>query len=95
MRRVQEWSIRCVFYLHLGDILTQLQTLVSSILLRPHATDTDATMLPSTSHIRVQVEDTRMDLLKWLKKKWVGVQQEGGFNDLEGWAVKEISGGQL
>lgn len=52
-------------------------------------------MLPSTSHIRVQVEDTRIELLKWLKKKWVGVQQEGGFNDLEGWAVKEISGGKL
>lgn len=52
-------------------------------------------MLPPTSHIRVQVEDTRTDLLKWLKKKWVGVQQEGGFNDLEGWAVKEISGGKL
>ena len=85
----------CFLSFHPSEILTQLQTLVSSILLRPHATDTDATMLPSTSHIRVQVEDTRMDLLKWLKKKWVGVQQEGGFNDLEGWAVKEISGGQL
>ena len=50
-------------------------------------------MLSSTSAIRVQVEETRMDILRWLRKKWVGVRQEGGFNTLDGWAVKEISGG--
>lgn len=70
-----------------------MQVLVSSILLRPHATDVDATMLTPTSHIRVQVEETRMDILRWLRRRWMGVRQEGGFNDLEGWAVKEISGG--
>jgi hypothetical protein len=35
-----------------------------------------------------------MDILRWLRKRWVGVRQEGGFNALEGWAVKEISGGK-
>ncbi|TFK46743.1 hypothetical protein OE88DRAFT_1720946 [Heliocybe sulcata] len=69
------------------------QTLVSSILLRPHATETDQTMLSSTSHVRVQVEDTRVDVLRWLRKKWMGVRQTGGFDKLEGWALKEISGG--
>jgi hypothetical protein len=36
-----------------------------------------------------------MDLLRWLRKRWMGVRQEGGFNALEGWAIKEISGGRL
>ncbi|KAF9038308.1 hypothetical protein BDZ89DRAFT_1090557 [Hymenopellis radicata] len=67
------------------------QTLVSSILLRPHATDSNQPMLSPTSHVRVQVEQTRMDVLQWLKKRWLGVRQEGGFDDVEGWAVKEIS----
>ncbi|EPQ52000.1 hypothetical protein GLOTRDRAFT_140479 [Gloeophyllum trabeum ATCC 11539] len=67
------------------------QTLVSSILLRPHATETDQTMLSSTSHVRVQVEETRVEVLKWLRKRWLGVRQEGGFDNLEGWALKEIS----
>jgi len=66
------------------------QVIVSSIL-RPHTTDTDATMLSSTSTI-VQVEEARVDIPRWLHKGWVGVRQEGRFNTLEGWAVKEISG---
>jgi hypothetical protein len=71
-----------------------LQIIVSSILLRPHATETDATMLSSTSTFRVLVEELKMDILRWLRKRWVGVRQEGGFNTLKGWAVKEISGGK-
>ncbi|KAF8908755.1 hypothetical protein CPB85DRAFT_1308603 [Mucidula mucida] len=67
------------------------QTLVSSILLRQHASDSNQPMLSPTSHVRVQVEETRMDVLQWLKKRWLGVRQEGGFDDVEGWAVKEIS----
>lgn len=50
-------------------------------------------MLPSTSHIRVQVEQTRMDVIRWLRKRWTGVKQEGGFDALDGWALKEISHG--
>lgn len=50
-------------------------------------------MLPSTSHIRVQVEQTRMDIIRWLRKRWIGVKQEGGFDSLDGWALKEISHG--
>ncbi|KAF9456177.1 hypothetical protein BDZ94DRAFT_1327146 [Collybia nuda] len=67
------------------------QTLVSSILLRPHPTETNSPMLSSTSHIRVQVEEARMDVVRWIGKRWVNIRQEGGFDDLEGWAVKEIS----
>ncbi|KAK0454113.1 uncharacterized protein EV420DRAFT_1765921 [Desarmillaria tabescens] len=67
------------------------QTLVSNILLRPHPTESDQAMLPSTSHVRVQVEQTRLDVLSWLRKRWLGVRNEGGFEELEGWAIKEIS----
>ncbi|KAG5636467.1 hypothetical protein H0H81_007947 [Sphagnurus paluster] len=67
------------------------QTLVSSILLRPHPTETNAPMLSSTSHIRVQVEQARTDLLRWIGSRWLAIRQVGGFDDLEGWALKEIS----
>ncbi|KAF9218824.1 hypothetical protein BS17DRAFT_719536 [Gyrodon lividus] len=70
---------------------TVYQTLVSNILLRPHATQTDATMLSQNSHIRAQVEETRLDVLRWIRKRWMGIRQEGGFDSLEGWSVKEIS----
>jgi hypothetical protein len=48
-------------------------------------------MLSSTSHIQVQVEQVHMDVLRWIGKHWIGIRHEGGFNDLEGWSIKEIS----
>ncbi|THH16716.1 hypothetical protein EW146_g3967 [Bondarzewia mesenterica] len=70
---------------------TLYQALVSSILLRAHATEPQETVLSSTSHIRVQVDQTRADLLRWLRRRWLGVRQEGGFDTLQPWALKEIS----
>ncbi|KAF9512903.1 hypothetical protein BS47DRAFT_1393787 [Hydnum rufescens UP504] len=70
------------------------QTLVSSVLLRPHPTSASvhaATLLSSTSPIRSQVERARLDILRWLRKRWVGVRLANGFNSLDGWALKEIS----
>ncbi|KAI0697014.1 hypothetical protein BC835DRAFT_801481 [Cytidiella melzeri] len=67
------------------------QTLVSSILLRPHLTEPSQTMLSSTSHVRVQVEQARTDVVRWLKRRWMGVKQECGFDNLDPWALKEIS----
>ncbi|KAF8954514.1 hypothetical protein BDZ97DRAFT_1928178 [Flammula alnicola] len=67
------------------------QTLVSSILLRPHPTEVNAPLLPATSHVRVQVEQARLELLKWIGKRWLAIRQERGFDPLEGWALKEIS----
>ena len=52
---------------------------MSSILLRPHPTDVTAPLLPATSHIRVQVEQTRFELLKWIGKLWLGIRQEREF----------------
>ncbi|KAI9451958.1 hypothetical protein F5148DRAFT_528064 [Russula earlei] len=67
------------------------QALVSSILLRPHPSDPNATMLSPTSLIRQRVEDTRVELLRWMKKRWVSIRMEGGFENLDPWALKEIS----
>lgn len=68
---------------------------MSSILLRPHATETDATMLSQTSSVRAQVEEARVDLVRWIRKRWMGIRQEGGFDALEGWSIKEISQGGM
>lgn len=52
-------------------------------------------MLSQTSQLRAQVEEARVDLLKWIRKRWMGVRQEGGFDALEGWSIKEISQGAV
>ncbi|KAI5996377.1 hypothetical protein EDD15DRAFT_2252195 [Pisolithus albus] len=70
---------------------TVYQTIVSSILLRPHPTSPTATLLPSTSPVRTIVEDARVDLLKYIRKRWANIRNEGGFDALEGWSLKEIS----
>ncbi|KAL1734269.1 hypothetical protein EV714DRAFT_245112 [Schizophyllum commune] len=67
------------------------QVLVSNILLLPHHTEPNAAMLSHTSAIRQRVEHTRLDVLRFIRKRWLGIRQEGGFDDLEGWALKEIS----
>ena len=47
----------------------QVKTLVSSILLRPHPEERSETMLSATSHIKVQVEQARMDIIRWLRRR--------------------------
>ena len=61
---------------------------MSSILLRPHPTDVNTPLLPATSPVRSQVEQTRLELLKWIGKRWLGIRQECSFDALE---VKEIN----
>jgi hypothetical protein len=51
-------------------------------------------MLPGNSPIRGLVEATRMDVVRWLRKRWLGTRQENGFEPLEDWALKEISHGK-
>ena len=52
-------------------------------------------MLSSTSQIRIQVDEARVDILRYLRRRWVNVRQESGFDQLEGWALKEISHGKF
>jgi hypothetical protein len=68
--------------------------MVSAVLLRSHPSERDQTMLSATSHIRALVEATRMDVVRFLRKRWLGVRQENGFEPLEDWALKEISHGE-
>jgi hypothetical protein len=36
-----------------------------------------------------------MELLRWMKKRWVSIRMEGGFDNLDSWALKEISHGKV
>ena len=78
---------------YLSSLSLMLQTLVDCILTRTHAADPSGVMLSATLHIRVQVEQTRVDLVQWIRRRWVGVRQEGGFDDVPKWALSEIAGG--
>ena len=51
-------------------------------------------MLSATSHIRIKTEQTRVELLKWLRQRWNLVRWAGGFEKLEGWSLKELSHGE-
>ncbi|CAK5278047.1 unnamed protein product [Mycena citricolor] len=52
-------------------------------------------LLAQTSHVRVQVEQARMDVLAWLKRGGHGradrVAREGGLDGVQGWAISEIA----
>ena len=69
------------------------QALVSAVLLRPHPQESDKSVLSSTSQIRVQVEHTRLDILRMSRRHWVSSRQEGGFDNMETWVTAEISDG--
>ena len=71
------------------------QTVVDSVLLRPHPADPEAALLSSTSHIRVQVEQARMDIVRYIRRRWLTIKQDDGFAGLEGWAAKEIAQGMF
>ncbi|KAG8977265.1 hypothetical protein FRB90_008867, partial [Tulasnella sp. 427] len=68
------------------------QTVVSAILLRADP-NTGHTILPMTSVVRASVERARMEILRWIGKnhRWQFVHAAGGFEEIDGWAVKEIS----
>ena len=69
------------------------QALVSAVLLRPHPQESDKSLLSSTSQIRVQVGQTRLDILRMIRRRWVQIRQEGGFDNMKTWMTAEISDG--
>ena len=69
------------------------QALVSAVLLRPHPQESDKSLLSITSQIRVQVEQTRLDILRMIRRRWVSIRQKGGFDNMETWVTAEISDG--
>jgi hypothetical protein len=78
------------------DMLIQCQTektaalnyevLVGKVLLREEGITMDA---------RARVEDARQALLKYIKKRWLGIRAIDGFERLENWALKELSDGEF
>ncbi|KAF8830214.1 hypothetical protein HHX47_DHR2000647 [Lentinula edodes] len=61
----------------------------------------NALLLPPTSHVRIQVEEARIEVLRWIRDKgrWREVREAGGFvgidgkqgASMEGWALQEIA----
>lgn len=65
---------------------------MNSLLLRVDPT-TNQPLLPSGGAIRTLVENTRVEIIKHLRKRWMQVREKTGFVGLETWALKEISDG--
>ncbi|KAJ7712876.1 hypothetical protein B0H16DRAFT_1436399 [Mycena metata] len=95
-----EWAMRSIVRgVNEGNAGRVYQALVN-VLLLPHPDPTEEGTFPAqpllsqTSHVRVQVEQARMDTLTWLKRGGRGradrVAREGGFDGVEGWAVREV-----
>ncbi|KAJ7086874.1 hypothetical protein B0H15DRAFT_844186 [Mycena belliarum] len=95
-----EWAMRGVVRgTNEGNAGRVYQALVN-VLLLPHPDPEEEGTFPAqpllsqTSHVRVQVEQARMDVLQWLKRGGRGradrVAREGGLDGVEVWAVREI-----
>ncbi|KAJ6477224.1 hypothetical protein DFH09DRAFT_1467881 [Mycena vulgaris] len=95
-----EWAMRSVVRgAGEGNAGRVYQALVN-VLLLPHPEPDEPGSFPAqpllsqTSHVRVQVEQARMDLLAWLKRGGRGradrVAREGGLDGVEGWAGQEV-----
>ncbi|KAJ7445923.1 hypothetical protein FB451DRAFT_1538191 [Mycena latifolia] len=95
-----EWAMRAVVKgVDEANAGRVYQALVN-VLLLPHPEPAEEGTFPAqpllsqTSHVRVQVEQARMDVLQWLKRGGRGradrVAREGGLDGVEGWAVREI-----
>ncbi|KAK0548505.1 hypothetical protein OC846_004454 [Tilletia horrida] len=59
------------------------QILVGTVLLREDGFAVDS--------IRQAIEDGRSGILRFLKRRWIGIRSLAGFNGLERWCLKEIS----
>ncbi|PAV14663.1 hypothetical protein PNOK_0974100 [Pyrrhoderma noxium] len=89
-----EWVVDSIWRgMNDTNVVKLYRALVSAVLLRPHPQESDKSLLSSTSQIRVQVEQTRLDVLRMIRRRWVSIRQEGGFDNMETWATAEISDG--
>ncbi|KAK9898579.1 hypothetical protein P389DRAFT_35667 [Cystobasidium minutum MCA 4210] len=65
-----------------GNAAATYEVLVGKLLLREEGIAMDA---------RARLEDTRQDILKYIKARWIGIKSQNGFQHLENWCLKEIS----
>ena len=68
------------------------QAIVSSILLKVDPT-TLQTVLSPRGRTRQQVEAIKDGVVGHIRRRWMQVRDLGGFDDIENWALKEISDG--
>lgn len=54
-----------------------------------------SSFLPNGSIVRLHAENTRVDILRWVRIHWVQIRLAGGFDSLEQWALREIAQGEL
>ncbi|KAJ7084988.1 hypothetical protein C8R44DRAFT_721807, partial [Mycena epipterygia] len=95
-----EWVMRAVVRGAAEANAGKVYQALVNVLLLPHPDPVEEGTFPAqpllsqTSHVRVQVEQARMDVLQWLKRGGRGradrVAREGGLDGVEGWAVREI-----
>lgn len=106
---VLEWLLLQVFNVEeLNDknIPSMYQAIVGSVLLREQGLMVDVSsrrrnprarsLIPGSSLLiqaRMHVEDTRNGLLKLLKTRWASIRDQGGFDALEPWCLKELAEG--
>lgn len=69
------------------------QIIVGSLLLVQQEDQKDL-LLPSGSQIRQTVEIAQQAVMSHIKRRWMQIRQENGFEGLEIWALKEISDGK-
>ncbi|KAJ6557753.1 hypothetical protein B0H19DRAFT_1148514 [Mycena capillaripes] len=96
-----EWAMRSVVRGVSEANAGRVYQALVNVLLLPHPEPTEEGTFPAqpllsqTSHVRVQVEQARMDVLQWIKRGGRGradrVAREGGLDGVEAWAVREIS----
>ncbi|KAF8169977.1 hypothetical protein K438DRAFT_1941168 [Mycena galopus ATCC 62051] len=95
-----EWAMRAVVRGVNETNAGRVYQALVNVLLLPHPDPVEEGSFPAqpllsqTSHVRVQVEQARMDTLQWLKRGGRGradrVAREGGLDGVEAWAVREI-----
>lgn len=61
------------------------EILVGKVLLREEGITTDA---------RGRIEETRNEILAYIRNRWIGIRAQNGFENLENWCLKELSDGE-
>lgn len=90
------YQVSAIDFFHPSLLLSSAsrQAVVDLVLLKPHPTDPEAALLSSTSQVRVQAEQARMDIIRYIRRRWLTIKQDDGFAGLEPWAAKEIANGE-
>ena len=82
------------YQVRVHHLCSSIQSLTECCL-RPSPTDPEAALLSSTSNVRIQAEQARLDIVSYIWRRWLTIKQEDGFVGLEPWAAGEICTGEF